>query len=463
MEWRKKNERIRFFEPNGKQEEFINLFSSSDSLVFVFSASNSLGKTTLIVNLLGNIVYGPQNKYFDKEIFRNWPYPKRVRYITNPKLVEEISPFHTEIQKWWPKGRYEPIKAGKNYFSQYKIGDWVIDVMSYDQDPSQFEGSTIGLCLFDEPPPEALWTPTIRGLRGRGKGCVFMTPLTNAAWFYDKVVPAHQNEIVYGKMEDGCKEHGIRGHLEHDEIDKQIQELMIAAPDEIEARVYGKAMYLQGLIFKQFNPMIHVLKTPIQAPANATIYHSVDPHSDKPFASIWAFVDKLGDVFIFDEWPNVDFYKWHNCQLNIEDYARIFRDKEQGLTVYRRIIDRHFADVRHVVNRRTLRQEFLEDHNLNFFPSYKAEKEIETGILKVRDYLKYNPDRPLDTLNKPKLFLNPHCQNTIKGFLRWSRDPKTGNVQDEYKDFMDCVRCLLMSNPEIDEPVPYEPAKKMWG
>jgi ATP-binding cassette subfamily B protein len=74
----------------------------------------------------------------------------------------------------------------------------------------------------------------------------------------------------------------------------------------------------------------------------------------------------------------------------------------------------------------------------------------------------YNPDRPLDTFNKPKLFINPHCQNTIKAFLRWSRDAKTGKPNDAYKDFMDCVRYLLMDSPEIDIPIPYTPAVKRW-
>ena len=168
-------------------------------------------------------------------------------------------------------------------------------------------------------------------------------------------------------------------------------------------------------------------------------------------------------VYIVDEWPNVEFSKWTNCQLTIHDYAKIFRDKEQGMSVHKRIIDRHFADVRSASNKRTLREE-LSDIGLEFEPSYQCAEEVETGIITVRDYLKYNPDRPLDVLNKPKLFINPHCQNTIKAFLRWSRDPKTAKPQDQYKDFMDVVRYLIMEHPEIDVPIPADVGapKKMW-
>lgn len=461
INWRQQNEKISFFVPNGKQEEFINKFAESNSQLTVLSASNALGKTTLLVNLLGNIVFGSQNKFFNQPIFKNWPFTKRARFITNPKLVEEIAPFHTEIQKWWPRGRYESIKSGKTYYSQYKANDWVIDVMSYDQEPSQFEGSTLGLALFDEPPPESLWTPTIRGLRGKGKACVFMTPLTDAAWFYDKVQPAHVHDFVYGQMEDGCKTHGIRGHLEHEEIQRQIAELMVTRPDEVEARIYGKAMYLQGRVFKTFSS-IHICKEPIRPPLHSTIYNVVDPAADKPFFAIWAWPAKNGDIYIFDEHPNDDFFKMHNCQWTIQDYSQFYRQKEYGYQV-KRIIDRHFANSVSSVNKKTLRQE-LEEIGMFFESSYTAgNEEIDTGVIKVREYLQYDVNQPITSINRPKLYVNPHCINTIKAFNYWSTDPKTGKYKDQYKDPLDCVRYLIMADPKQDEPIPYVEPKKRYG
>lgn len=453
------NERICFFEPNGKQEEFINTFGSPNSSISIFSAANGLGKTTLVVNVLGNLVFGPQNRFFDKEIFKNWPYPKRARYITNPKLTEEIAPFHTEILKWWPKGRYEAIKAGKNYFSQYKANGWVIDIMSYDQDEAQFEGATLGLALFDEPPPEPLWTPTIRGLRGKGKAGVFMTPLTHAAWFYEKVVPSHKDSIVYGSMEDGCKEHGIRGHADHADIQRQIDELLRTSPEEAEARIHGKAMYLRGLIFKAFDPNVHVLKNPVVCPPHIGCYQVVDPHDDKPFAVTYAFPDGRGDIYIHDEWPNEDFYKMHNSQLTVDDYVKIFRDKEQSWYVYKRIMDRRFGEVSRAGNRKTLREDF-QAKGLLYDQSYSAQEEIETGILKVRQYLSYDKTKPLSDLNHPKIYINPHCTNTIKSLSLWARDPDTGKVQEAYKDFCDNLRYLVMAEPRPMEHFQRNPANR---
>lgn len=456
LEKRKESDRLAFYAPNEPLSKVIKLVGEKRPVV-IGSMANGIGKTSGVANILGNLVFGPQSRHFDADTFRSWPYPKRVRYITTPKNVEEIGPFHSEIAKWWPKGRWTAIKAGHNYYSQYTANDWVIDVMTYDQDASQFEGPSLGLIITDEPPPKPLWSTFASRLRLGGIILVVMTPLTDAAWFFDEVVPRHQDAIVYGTMEDACIQHGVNGHLEHENIQRMIAEM---SPEEREARAEGKAMYLRGLIYKTYDENVHVLKENIKPPYGAQVWQVVDPHSDKPFASIWAFPDARGDLYVFDEWPNEDFYKMHNCQLDIKDYKKIFGDKEAGLNIHRRVIDRHFADTASASNKRTLRQE-LQAIGLNYWPSYKAEEEIETGIIKVRERFSYDTSKPLSAVNQPKLFINPSCMNTRRSLTRWARDPKTGKVLDAYKDFNDCLRYLVMDQPKMAETFPaYNPVKR---
>lgn len=332
--------------------------------------------------------------------------------------------------------------------------------MTYDQDPSQFEGPSLGLIITDEPPPKPLWSTFSSRLRMGGIILVMMTPLTEAAWFFDEVVPRHQDSIVYGRMEDACIQHGKNGHLSHENIQRMIAEM---SPEEREARAEGKAMYLRGLIFKNYDETVHVLKENIKPPAGANVWQVVDPAGDKPFASIWAFPDARGDLYVFDEWPNEEFFNMHNSILGVKDYKKIFGDKEVGLNIHRRIIDRHFADVASAAYKRTLRQEF-QDIGLNYWPSYKATEEVETGIIKLREKFTYDTTQPLSALNQPKIFINPSCMNVRKSLSRWSRDPKTGEPLDNpYKDFCDCLRYLVMDSPKVQEILPpYEP-KKMWG
>lgn len=458
LAYRRENDALPFYKPNRPIQRVVDLVAEKRPVV-IGSMANGVGKTSGIVNLLGNLVFGPQTGAFDSDTFRNWPFPKRVRYITTSKNVEEIGPFHSEITKWWPKLKYEAIKASHSYYSQYSANGWVIDVMTYDQDPKQMEGPTLGLIITDEPPPKPLWATFASRLRLGGIILVTMTPLTDAAWFFDEVVPRHSEAVVYGTMEDACKQHGVNGHLEHENIQRMIAEM---DPEEREARAEGKAMYLRGLIWKTYDERVHVLKENIKPPYGAPVWQIVDPHSDKPFACIWSFPDARGDLYIFDEWPNEDFYKMHNCQLTIQDYKKIFGDKEAGLNIYRRIIDRHFADTASASNKRTLRQE-LASIGLIYQPSFKAEEEIETSIIKVRERFAYNTSQPLSALNQPSIYINPSCTNTRRSLARWARDAKTGKVLDAYKDFCDDVRYLVMDNPKIADPLPPQEFKKRWG
>ena len=458
LEWRKENERFQFYTPNGVCEKALEHIGSGKDLVTILSAANGIGKTTFIVNFLAALFWPGQNRYFDVPLIKDWPYPKNLRYITDPKIVEESGPFPAEIKKWWPKGKYESAKLGRNYVCQYKIGDWVLDVMTNDQDLRQFEGGTKGGIIFDEPPKEGIWHASVSRLRLGGILLVFMTPLTEAAWFFDKVVPNHANSIFYATMEDACIQHGVRGHLEHDHIQKMIAEM---SPDEIEARAYGKAMYLKGLVYKTFNHNVHVLKDPFRPPMNSTLYNVVDPHADKPFFGIWAYPHRNGDLYIVDEHPNEDFFRMHNNPWVIEDYKRMYAQKEVGYNI-KRVIDRHFADAVNASNKKTLREE-LNAIGMNYERSYTSTEEIDTGVLKVRERLSYDPSKPLTSINRPKLYINPHCLNTIKGFSRWSIDPKTGKYQDAYKDPMDVIRYLVMAQPRQEDPLPYRAPRKMYG
>lgn len=89
---------------------------------------------------------------------------------------------------------------------------------------------------------------------------------------------------------------------------------------------------------------------------------------------------------------------------------------------------------------------------MDFTNSYTMDPkvEVETGILKVKEFLKYDSSRPVDSLNRPRLTVHPRCRNTIKALSRWSRDPKTRKPKEEFKDFADCVRYLVMANPEVE-------------
>jgi len=170
----------------GSDEHFINLFV----------AANGVGKTAALINILAHIVFEPSgNKYFDYPLFNNFPYPKRGRVVSDPTTVTQI--IVPELKKWFPPGRYQTIKSGKNYEYNWRVDTGhKFDLMTYEQDPKEFESATLGYAIFDEPPPYSIFKATIARMRMGGIIMVAFTPLIGSAYFYDEIV-THPDTKVY--------------------------------------------------------------------------------------------------------------------------------------------------------------------------------------------------------------------------------------------------------------------------
>jgi len=92
--------KCKYFIPNGKQEEYLN----SDAFINIFSAANGVGKSAIASNILVNLIYGPQNKWFDTEFYRNFKRPSRLRIASDPTVLENKS--IPEFKKWAPAHTY---------------------------------------------------------------------------------------------------------------------------------------------------------------------------------------------------------------------------------------------------------------------------------------------------------------------------------------------------------------------
>lgn len=383
--------------------------------------------------------------------------PKRARIISTPKELEDVGSLQTAIAELWPRGRYRPDKKGKSYFSQFTTDTgWVLDLMSYEQEVSEFAGPNLGVVAFNEPPPKPIWDESLARTRAGGVILAAMTSLRENPWVVDGLIGKANGRdirVTYGDIEDNCKEHGTNGVLDHAQIERMLAQY---DPDEREARKTGKPLTFSGRIYKTFNRDVHVAKAPIVPPeAGVSHYMAVDPAIGKPFACVWAYVDRAGVVHIYDEYPNYDFEGAKDSNLTVRDYAAMFRRKEGRVRDVTRIIDRHFANAQRTPGGLSISQEFAEV-GMPFQDSYKLQEaqgsEVETGILKVKDYLRYNYSQPVTSVNRPKLVISPNCLNTIMSFERWTRNPDTHKPNEYRKDHADCVRYLLCAEPEYSEP-----------
>ncbi len=184
---REREEKYRFYVPNGKVFDFIRLVGSGDVFVALFSAANGVGKTACGVNILAHMMFDCDCPWFDFPLFKKFPYLKKGRIISDPTtLVQKIVP---ELKFWFPSGQYTPSNEGKNYEYKWRTRTgFEFDLMSYEQDTKEFESVDLGWCWCDEPPPEEKYKATVSRMRRGGIIFITETPLTGSAWLYDKFI-----------------------------------------------------------------------------------------------------------------------------------------------------------------------------------------------------------------------------------------------------------------------------------
>jgi len=454
---RQEEERCRFYVPNAKVSKFIQLVGEGTDWIKLIIAANGIGKTAVLSNIIANICWGPQNEWFDYPIFRNWPYEKHLRIVTEANDMGDTGTIDKEINYWWPKGRWTASKQGKNYNSLYKTDTgFMIDKMSFEQQPKEFESATLGGIFFNEPPSEDIYSACVGRMRKGGIICFHMTPLMNSAWVQDRLVDSHEHKssVVTADIEDACKIHGIRGHLEHANIEKMMKEW---PQDQIEARAHGKFMHLSGVIYGgSFKREYHVVPDSLEPPPGSQWFTVVDPARGKPWAIGLGWVDPRGQIVFDDEYPREDWLRCRESNLTIRDYADIIKIMEAGKRVEWRIIDRHFANARNDYGT-TLKQDLANKFGLDFMDSYSCEKEVDTGIQKTKDLLGFNARMPMDSLNFPRLRFKQRVKNIIRSMERWPRKPETlaPDEHSPYKDHADLVRYTAMAGLEVWVPRPF--------
>lgn len=448
--------RLKYFTPTGKQEEFLRVVGNGESFICIFSAANAVGKTALMTAILGGCVFPRnENSYLNYPLFQNFPYPRRARIVSTPKNLEEIGAIQTEIKKWWPSGKYQAYRKGRQFDSEFVAGSWIVDLMSFEQDVSEFESATLGLIVFDEPPPLKILYASIARMRKGGMILIFMTPLDTGGEILEDLteketividgVEIGRVTVVYAELEDACEEHGVRGFLKHKDI---AQMLSFYDAEETEARVKGRPVHLTGRIYTDFEKKDPYVVEDFVIPDNWSRVCIVDPHDGIPFAITWAAVDRTGQVWIYDEFPFEDLEKSHSTALTIPDYARIIREKESRDTINLRLIDPYYANKRYANSGKTVKQEF-SDLGFDFIDGDTSG--LDLGHKRVREFLKYQKAYPVSATNHPRLHIFERCRNHWRSMLRYKRKLlKSGEVKDKiildetYKHFCDNLRHLLM-------------------
>lgn len=436
---RLEREKYRYYEPTGVGEEFINAVACGENFIVLYSAANGVGKTATGSNVLAHLFWNTgENQYFNEGLFKEFPWKKKGRIISDPtNLTKNIIP---ELKFWFPEGRYTTNKGNKTFESYWQTDTgWEFDMMTYEQDPREFEGVTLGWAWFDEPPPEAIFKATVSRMRKGGIIIITATPLAGSAYLYDAFAKGnykvevtaeeggatieYERKVAYieAGIESACKTHGVRGHLEHEHIMNIISEY---SEEEKQARIYGKFQHLVGLVFKRWNRKIHVVKPFALDPTEYVVWHALDPHPRTKDAGLWVAIDRKGRKFVVDE-------LWVKPDNGTKELAYLLKNKHSQYRVVKQLIDPSAS----IVNQHDEDGKSLTERLNALGCSYEdASKERTLANQRIMDAMTYQKLESGEFIQAPELYVFENCQQLIWEIEHWrwqelkGRSAETRNV-----------------------------------
>lgn len=241
------------------------------------------------------------------------------------------------------------------------------------------------------------------------------------------------------------------------------KELRHSSKDEIKTRAYGIPVKSMTSLFPMFSVGVHVLEDKdfpdISDKKKFTVYQVVDPAGARNYTSLHAGVTGIGSdttVYIRREWPDRDTYgEWavfgdpnwkfgpasKKLGYDVKGYVDLFKqiEKELGVSVFERIGDSRFFANENADNTDLFAQ--FSEYDFHFVPSLGIKE--EQGLTGLDDWFYYNPNLPIDSANRPRIFIHESCKNLIYAIMNYGAQ---GKKDEALKDFIDTLRYLRTAN-----------------
>jgi phage terminase large subunit-like protein len=444
-----KTHKILFYQPNPKQLAF----HQSKALVRAIFGGNRSGKTTAgAVEFLMHMTQQYPDWYPEENRYK---YPIKGRIIATDfgKGVGEV--IIPTVDMWID------TTVGGSFIDQRMrnpIGipvKWIFkngsqfDILTHEQSTDQFEGWSGDIAWFDEPPPRDKYIATRRGLvDNNGKTMLTLTPLKQP-WVYDDIYT--NDDPTYFTVTMDITDNPTLSRKAIDEFSKSLTE------EEKEARLHGKFRHLSGLVFKEFDPEIHIWDNP-KVQKHWSVYFAIDPHPRTPTACLWVAVDENDQLYIIDELWLPD--------MTVPEIAGAIKAQEVNHPSRFRFIDPAMDKDNELVGGFNTRKELMKYG----IACARANNDYDYGITKIREALR-PCFLPLFRASIPRLRVARHCKHTIYEFQHYIWDDYTMRPEDhnekqkaKKKDdhFIDCLRYILNANPRFFRPDEDDDAEVEW-
>lgn len=192
-----------------------------------------------------------------------------------------------------------------------------------------------------------------------------------------------------------------------------------------------------------------------EIPYKVTRYMSIDPAGSKNWAMAWVAVDAAGTWWVYREWPDYDDWALPSntpegkpgpaqkgSKRGIKEYVELIRDMEKDEEIFERYIDpRMGAAEKQSEEGATTIISDLDDAGMTVIPAPGVD--IENGTQLLNNLFAYDENKPIDSMNAPKIYISDRCQNTIYMFKEHTG---MGGRNEATKDFHDLYRYLAVSD-----------------
>jgi phage terminase large subunit-like protein len=432
---------INSYVPHAKQRNF----HGSNKRIRLYIGGNRSGKTTggIVEDIWWLTRTHPYQRIPDR------PIAGRIISVDFLNGIEKI--IKPQLKQWLPPSQLRGGSWGSAYEAStrtlYLENGSFVELMSYDQDLDKFAGTSRDFVHFDEEPPETIYTENMARLIDRkGHAWITMTPVEGMTWIFDTI---YEKGILGSDNIDVTEVDMTENpHLDQGEVRIFLDSL---DEDERSARGSGKFVQMGGLVYKSFNPKIHVIDAvdpKVFLGQNYKHYMSLDHGFNNPTAVLWHAADTDNQVVTFDE---------HYESGQIVDYhANVIKEKEitHGRTPDIRICDPALAQKQGVTG-----TSIQTEYAIRGIGMVLGNNDVLTGVEKVNQYLTLRGD------GTPSWYITRNCANLIReiGRLRWKtwaskKQQSQNNPYDQIhkKDDHACdsARYFFSFMPELRASVP---------
>lgn len=430
------------YEPHDRQKQF----HKSEANGRQYIGGNRSGKTTGGINediwwLTG------------RHPFLQLPPPPIIGRITTVDFKNGLHKIILpQLSQWIPpsdliNGSWEDSWNGQNHTLKL-ANDSEVEIMSYDQELEKFAGVPRHFTHFDEEPPFDIFKECkARLVDYNGRWWMTMTPVEGMTWTFDEIWEKRSNGLVDSIQVDITD----NPHLSAEAIEN-----LLEGYDEDERKIRGRGDYIavSGLVFKTFDPQVHMIESGIPPAEGWTHYMSLDAGFNNPTAVYWHAVEqKTGRVVTYKE--------HYRSEWTVEQHAKYILEVEKellndyGIIPFLRIADPAIKQ-RQQTTGHSIQIEYSK-HGVNL--ALGSQRDINAGLDKMNNYLRLNMWNI--TTDCPCLFREIRKYKRAQYATSKLREKNNPKEEPQKKDDHGCDSCRYFFSfmPELNPENGLQPVK----